>query len=124
MKMEPWLITILIGLASGGTIFGVVSFYVNMVRSDFDKKSDQLKSEVDNKIAVMVSQFNTLADHFTKGFLQLNEKQDEIIKSVHSLMSIEKESTLLREMFMRHEENDKKSIERVHERIDEMQKGA
>lgn len=122
--MEPWLVTILIALASGGTILGVVSFYVNMAKSDYDKKSEQLRKEVDGKIATMVSQFNVLADHFTKGFLQLNEKQDEIIKSVHMLMSIEKESTLLREMFMRHEENDKKSIERVHERIDELQKGA
>jgi hypothetical protein len=114
----------MIGLASGGTILGVVSFFVNMAKSDYDKKAEQLRQEVDGKVATMVSQFNTLADHFTKGFLQLNEKQDEIIKSVHMLMSIEKESTLLREMFMRHEEGDKKSIERVHERIDELQRGA
>lgn len=124
--MEPWLIAIIITIAGTGSGVGLTIFIantiVNTTRAEmfkqFDAQVKLLSDKFDEERKMLQASFNVLATSNNAVSVRFDEKLDDIRNSVALIASVEKESALLKEWFLRHDEDNKRAFDRVRDQIE------
>jgi hypothetical protein len=103
--------SIIVALATG-VIVGVNAIVTNYVKRGFKKEVDTffghykeaistLQRSMDERHQLMIQQLNSLSEN------------------VNKIVAIEKESAMTKELLYTHIEDNKRSIERIHDRLDD-----
>ncbi len=109
--MESWLVSLIIALASGGSVIGVASYI-----------SQGIKRDVKKEIDYFVQQFKIVNDTAQKTNDERNSlimrQLESMAEAINKVVAIEKESSMTKEILFTHIEDNKRSIERIHDRMD------
>jgi hypothetical protein len=109
--MESWLVSLIIALASGGSVLGVATAI-----------SQGIKNDVKKEVESFVTQFRNISEQTQKTNDERNSlimrQLESMAEAINKVVAIEKESSMTKEILFTHIEDNKRSIERIHDKMD------